>query len=297
VLFTMFEGTRISLAWRRLSENADLVVVPTRASWEAWASRGFPEARLRLCPLGVDPLPAVTAADFPTTGLPSSLADIRGRPLSTVSRRILNISDLVPRKNLDGLLRVWLRATVAADDAVLILKFGKGGGAAQAAFQSLLRASEAAVGRRLDEAAPIAVIDETLDEDGMNGLFRVATHYWSLSHGEGWDLPMSKAGAMGLELVAPRHSAYPEYLDDSTARLIPSTTGPAHRPYSRESWAPFFGLDWWEPDEDVAADIIGRIVRGEDDRRLDARSHLLARFTWDHATDALLTVLRDCRAL
>ena len=42
----------------------------------------------------------------------------------------------------------------------------------------------------------------------MTGLMRAATHYWSMSHGEGWDLPLSKAGAMGLSLIAPRHSAY-----------------------------------------------------------------------------------------
>lgn len=289
VNLTMFEGAQIPAAWRRCSDLHDLVIVPTQSSRLAWLARGYPEDRLRVCPLGVDP-------ETPD-GAPAHLTAPDGRRVADFSRRILNVSDFIPRKNLDGVLRVWLRATTAADDAVLILKPGKGGARTRAQFDALIRQTEAATGRALRDAAPVVVVTGTLDEDSMTGLFRAASHYWSLSHGEGWDLPMSKAGAMGLQLAAPAHSSYVDYLDETVARMIPAITGPAHLPNSRAPWPTFFGLDWWEPDEDAAADVIGRIVRGEDQRILDARTRLLERFTWRQAADRLLAVLRETGAL
>lgn len=292
ILYSMFEGPRISPTWAQQSLNSDMVIVPTESSKLAWASRGYPEDRLRVCPLGVDAEP--DTADAP----PLVLVSGNGRRVDTYRHRFLNVSDAIPRKNLDGLLRVWLRATQRSDDAVLILKPGKGGNAkALAELQDIVRRTQAHVGKSFADAAPIVLVDQPLSEAEMTGLFRASTIYWSLSHGEGWDLPLSKAGAMGLGLIAPRHSAYVDYLDDRFARMIPCTIGPAHRPYSRDPWEPFFNLDWWEPDEDAAASIITDIIRGRDAALPDASRHLLENFTWDQATHTLRRILADAGLL
>ena len=283
VTFSMFEGTRIPPAWRRMSERSDLIVVPTESSRLAWAEQGFPEDRLRVCPLGVDP---VVPGSVPVLVAPG------GRLVSSYRHRFLNVSDFNPRKNIDGVLRVWLRATAATDDAVLILKLGRTlGPALRAELGTLVRGAERAVGRRLAEAAPVVLIDRLLSDEEMTGLHRAATHYWSLSHGEGWDLPMATAGAMGLGLVAPAHSAYLAYLDEASARLIPSSVAPARVPGQEGFHPPFHGLDWWVPDEEAAVAILTGIIRGGD-RLLSARDRL-ARFTWEHSADRLLAILDE----
>ena len=285
VTFTVFEGTRIPPAWRRQSDLSDLIVVPCESARIAWAAAGFPEDRLRVCPQGVDP-------DQSAGGAPLTLIDPQGRPVSSYRHRVLNISDFIPRKNIDGLLRVWLRSTTRADDAVLILKLGKGGSPAlRADLATLVRRSESAVGRRLAEAAPVVLVEQTLTDAGMTALVRTATHYWSMSHGEGWDLPMVRAGALGLGLIAPRHSAYVDYLDDRVARLIPATVGPARLPGSDLFYPPFHGLDWWNPDEDAAAAILAGILRG--DGLPSARAHLLQNFSWSRAAGRLLAILDE----
>ncbi|MDQ2101732.1 tetratricopeptide repeat protein [Azospirillum isscasi] len=287
VTFSMFEGTRIPPAWRRLSDLSDLIVVPCESSRIAWASQGYPEDRLRVCPLGVDPGES-------NGGGPLTLADPQGRPVSSYRHRFLNISDFIPRKNIDGLLRVWLRSTTRADDAVLVLKLGKGGNPAlPAELTTLVRRSESAVGRRLADAAPVVLVDHALTDAGMTALVRTATHYWSMSHGEGWDLPMTRAGALGASLIAPRHSAYVDYLDDRIARLIPARVGPALLPYSDQPFPPFHGLDWWNPDEDAATAILAGIVRGDGVGEPSARDHLLQRFSWNLAADRLLAILDE----
>ena len=42
----------------------------------------------------------------------------------------------------------------------------------------------------------------------LPSLYAAATHYVSLSHGEGWDMPLCEAAASGLAVIAPRHTAY-----------------------------------------------------------------------------------------
>lgn len=285
VNYTMFEGPRIPAVFAACNRAHDLVVVPTESSRLAWVAAGHPEDRIRVCPPGIAPNPADAGAR------PLSIMGPRGRGVMDYRVRVLNISDFVARKNLDGLLRVWLRATRAGDDAILILKVGKGGASLVGEMRRLLEQGMQATGRRLEEAAPIALLTDRYDEQGIAGLYAMATHYFSLSHGEGWDLPITRAGCLGAGLIAPRHSAYTAYLNDRVAHLIPCTTGPALMPYSSAYYPPFHGLDWWHPDEDAAADILSRVVRDPEGERRDAARHLMDSFTWDAAASRLLDAL------
>ncbi|WP_372400548.1 tetratricopeptide repeat protein (plasmid) [Azospirillum sp. HJ39] len=264
VNYTMFEGPRIPASWVACNRAHDLVIVPTNSSRLAWIASGHPEDRIRVCPPGIAPNPADAGAR------PLMIAGPLGRAVMDYRVRVLNISDFIARKNLDGLLRVWLQATRADDDAILILKVGKGGSALVGEVRRLVEQGMRATGRRLEAAAPIALLTDRYDEQGIASLYAMATHYLSLSHGEGWDLPITRAGCLGAGLIAPRHSAYTAYLNDSVAHLIPCTTGPALMPYSDAYYPPFHGLDWWHPDEDAAADILARIIRNPEGERRDA---------------------------
>jgi len=285
VTYTMFEGPRIPDSWAVCSRGHDMVIVPTDSSRLAWIAAGHPEDRIHVCPPGIAPNPADAGAR------PLSIMGPRGRSVMDYRVRVLNISDFVARKNLDGLLRVWLRATRADDDAILILKVGKGGASLVGEVRRLVEQGMRATGRRVEEAAPIALLTDRYDEQGIAGLYAMATHYLSLSHGEGWDLPITRAGCLGAGLIAPRHSAYTAYLDDGVAHLIPCTTGPALMPYSNAYYPPFHGLDWWHPDEDAAADILARVIRDPMGEQRDAARHLRDSFTWDAAASRLLDAL------
>lgn len=278
--YTVFEATRIPPLWAAHSGRHDHVIVATPSSRDAWIATGHPEDRITVCPEGVE----VVGADVTRT----EVVDGAGRRLSSYPTRILNVSDFTPRKNLAGLLRVWLTGTQAGDPAALVLKIGKSGDAA-GEFRDFITQTAQSVGTPLDAAAPVFLVADKLSDDVMTSLFASCTHYWSMSHGEGWDLPMAQAGAMGLTLVAPRHSAYMAYLDDEDAHLLPCTTGPATNSYS--------GLDWWFPDEAAARALLGRIIRNPEAHRRSARDHLLADFTWEKSTARLIDTLTAIGAL
>jgi glycosyltransferase involved in cell wall biosynthesis len=270
--YTMFEATRVPAEWISRSKNHDMLILPTESSRQAWIASGMPPDRIRLCPLGIDPV---------LYGAAISPRELVGRQYRT---RFLNVSAYGPRKNLGGLLRAWKRATSWRDDAVLLLKVGCYDPRSRAALQSDLAGMEA--------AAPVQVLDDLLADAEMPGLYAAATHYISLSHGEGWDQPMMEAAASGLKLIAPWHSAYQAYLDDSVATLLPSREVPVVWTGDAATGELFRGANWWEPDEEAAVAAIRGAIDGSEGDKASARERILTEFTWQKATECLLEILR-----
>ncbi|MET0398837.1 MAG: glycosyltransferase family 4 protein [Longimicrobiaceae bacterium] len=288
VNYTMFECARIPDWWVRHAERCTRVVVPGRSSYDAWVRSGVAPERLRIAPLGIrrelyDPLPP-----------PLPLADGAGRPVESYGARFLNVAELSPRKNLLGLLRAWLRATRPGDDAILLLKCSIW----REGMWELFRADFAEVcreeGRTLEEAAPVLLLMDYVPDAEMPRLYRAATHYVSLSFGEGWDMPMTEAAAAGLSLVAPRHSAYLDYLDDGSAHWIPVREVEVDfRGYlAQADVALFDGMRWWMPDEDAAAALLREIIDGRAPPK-QARARILERYGWDAVSRQLIEVLAE----
>jgi glycosyltransferase involved in cell wall biosynthesis len=290
VNYTMFEATRIPLGWVANARIHDLVILPTESSRRAWIASGVPEDELRLCPLGINPsLFSGAVAPFP-------LQAKDGGRLEQYKVRFLNVSELGPRKNLFGLLRAWLRATFRSDDAVLIIKLGCYQPGRRHMFGQRLELLQDELGKRLDEAAPVHFIYDLFSDAAMPKLYAAATHYISLSFGEGWDQTMVEAAASGLKLIAPNHSAYTTYLDSSVARLIPSRPVPAVFKEGDGSGILFEGASWWEPDEDEAIMSIRSAIDGRDEGQASARERILGEFTWERATQRLLEILGELQA-
>jgi glycosyltransferase involved in cell wall biosynthesis len=293
VNYTMFEAGRIPQYWVDAHRRHDLIVVTTRACRDAWIASGAPVEKLRTCPLGVD------CETYRPDVEPLPLCDDEGRPVASYAVRVLNVSEVVPRKNLDGLYRCWLTATNRGDDAILILKASCGVRAWMEQFMQSLRDVEREVGRTPADAAPILwLMNRRLPDAEMPRLFATATHYWTMSRGEGWDLGTSQAAATGLELLAPHHSAYLDYLDDSVAHLMPAREMPTVVEPGDSLHGLFDGATWWEPDADVAMDLLRRAIDGALPRKGPAaRERVAGHFTWSHAAARLLEVLEPVDAV
>ena len=287
VNYTMFEASKVPADWVARGRGHDLVIVPTLSSLDAWLASGYPRAKLRTCPLGVD------VDRFHPASEPLQLPAPGGRPLSDYQVRVLNVSEPLPRKNLAGLVRAWISATSADDDAILIIKVGPSVRQGTSALFRQLAMVEQRLGRSREQAAPILFVDLLLADAEMPGLYAAATHYWSMSHGEGWDQPMMEAAATGLRLIAPRHTAYLDYLDCDVAQLIPSRSTPADA--RTHPWtAPLFeGAHWWTPDEDAACEALRNAIDGRDEPAASIRDRLVSAFTWRHAGAQLIEILAE----
>lgn len=287
VNYTMFEADRIPRQWVDCARAHDLIVLPTQSSYDAWALSGVPEDRLRICPLGVD------GEFFSAFAEPLPITTQAVRPLSCYRTCFLNVAELRPRKNHLGLLRAWARATRSDDDAVLLLKISAFQPGAMDLFLTDVAEMQQRLGCSLADAAPVIVLSETLTNDMMRSLYATATHYISMSRGEGWDQAMMEAAAAGLHLVAPRHTAYLTYLTDDEAYFIPTTLRPARFEgrLGLEDRIFFEGLSWWEPDEDAAVDIIRRIVDRSALLRTSSQARIVRDYTWANAAARLIELV------
>lgn len=287
VNYTMFEADRIPRLWADCARGHDLIVLPTQSSYDAWARSGVPEGRLRVSPLGVD------GEFFSAPSEPVPLRTPEGRPLASYRSRFLSVAELRPRKNHLGLLRSWMRATRREDDAVLVLKVSVFQDGVLNEFQSDLATMQRGLGRSLADAAPVVLIAQTLTNEMVRSLYAAATHYVSMSRGEGWDQAMMEAAASGLQLIAPAHTAYLTYLREQEACLVPASLRPV-RFEGRMGVADrvfFDGLGWWEPDEDAAVEIISRIVRGEAEPKASPQARIVGEYTWEKAAASLLEII------
>ncbi|HZS93974.1 MAG TPA: glycosyltransferase [Chloroflexota bacterium] len=288
VIYTVFEATRICPDWVDVCSEMDLVIVATESSRRAWIDSGVDERLIRICPEGIDPY----LFDGSAPPLPLRLDD--GTPVSSFATRFLNVSAIVHRKNLGGLLRSWLRATNPEDSAVLIWKLGPRGKPKRDYLAEVFGRAEAETGTTRAQAAPILVLNATLADDDIPRLHASATHYISMSHGEGWDHPMVEAAATGLQLIAPNHSSFPAYLDSSCAVLLPSRQVPAAWPEDLTR-PPSFpeDADWWDPDEDSAVAAIRAAIDGRDSGIASPAERIRRDLSWDRAAERLLDLLDD----
>jgi glycosyltransferase involved in cell wall biosynthesis len=289
VNYTMFEADRIPGSWVARAADHDCTVVPTESSRQAWIASGVPADRVRVSPLGVD------AEFFGAPSPPLALATPDGRDVSGFRRRFLNVADLRPRKNHLGLLRCWIRATRADDDAVLIVKTSQAEAAIIDTFRGDVDEMQRRLGRTLADAAPVLFLPATLTNEQLRALYRSATHYISLSMGEGWDQAAMEAAAGGLQIIAPRHSAYRAWIREGEAELIDAVPVPAELEgrVGAEDRVWFNGARWWRPDEDAAADCIRRLVETGTIPRQSLHQRIARDYSWSAAASSLLRILDE----
>jgi glycosyltransferase involved in cell wall biosynthesis len=286
--FTAFEADRVHPDWVKANRNHDVVIVPTQSSKSAWVKSGLPEHRIRICPFGVNSTAFSGAAEPLEFGDPEP---------NRYRVRFLNVSEINARKNLAGLLEAWMLATSRVDDAVLVLKLGFYEHDARERFEKLIEHLETRLYKRLSEAAPLFVTSRLLSDADMPRLYAAATHYISMSHGEGWDQPMMEAAASGLRLIAPAHSAYLAYLDSSVASLIRSEEVPVVFEGNAATAELFKGASWWQPDLEEAIQYIRAAIQGHDQCGAFPRDRILNQFTWEHATRRLIGILDEVETL
>jgi glycosyltransferase involved in cell wall biosynthesis len=287
VNYTMFEATPAPAPWVARNLEHDLLIVPTESSRDAWIAGGMPPERIRVCPLGINPRLFSGAAEPLPVQLPN------GVPVARSRVRFLNVSELNPRKNVASLLRAWTKATNTTDDTILMLKLGCGKEEELNCFRSEVGRLRLESGKTLAEAAPVHFLHDLYSDSEMPRLYSTATHYCSMSFGEGWDQPTMEAAACGLRLIVPNHSAYTSYLDSSLASLISSREISVRWTGDRETAALFENARWWEPDEDEAAAYIRSAIEGRDAGLPTAQSRILHSFTWEKAVQHLREILSE----
>ena len=237
LVYTMFESNRICPSWIEASQKLEKVIVPTKFNFDSFAMSGKDGFRvspdkLEICPLPLNINKLVNSeANFKVQGYD-------GLEFTKEYKHVfLNVSEYIPRKNLEGLIRAWIDETKPEDNACLLLKINSNFGFKLEFFGEKLKDLI-----KQKKCAPIYFLGDFLTETQMLALYRNCTHYISCSYGEGWGLSESICGVLGKRLVVPKSTAFSSYLDDNSAYLtmvqaVPAVQdGPTQQYYQNSDW-------------------------------------------------------------
>ena len=275
--WTTFEADRICSWWVEKARAIDLTIVTASYLKEAWVNSGTPEEKLEVVGEGVNP-------EFFNPGVQTLELCWRGKEISKIfENRIMLVAECSARKNIINAIQAYLKAFQGREDVCLILKLGK----------MNTDIHKYVSGIKGLEKAYVFLYSLDIPETLVPQFFQLATHYYTLTHAEGWDLNCVQMGALGKVVIAPYHSAYLDYLDDSRAFLI--TKNPKAPAQQDNNLGRLYGnANWWNPDFDEAVEVLREAVNNKqlaEQKRQNLNKYVWDNLTWDKQVGKLINVL------
>lgn len=269
--------------------------VPSRFVRNCFVEGGVPAERVFVVPNGVDP------ERFHPGAEPLSLNELKGLDpagagvLAAGRLRFLFVGGTLWRKGIDVLLRAYTKAFGPKDDVVLIIKdVGTASFYRGQNFRAEIRRLEleAVVGKM----PPIVYLDRELPDEALPGLYTACHCLVHPFRGEGFALPVAEAMACGLPVITTGAGPVLEFVDNSSAYLIP-----ARPTFLKNTGAVLDGLElvgqpWvFEPDEDALIEVFRQVYQhyaGARKKGEIAACRIRQTLTWDHSARAVIGRLK-----
>lgn len=283
VIWTMMETERVHPSMVNLmNERYDECWVPT-----TWNARTFLRSGLRIptyiMPLGVDPsiyspnaspfVPKATLMTGPNAGR------------TELPRGFLFINVFQPsfRKGHDVLIKAFEEAFHNDPEAGLILGTTAYGLADAFPWKSM--------------KSRIWTLPGTYSEQQLASIYKGCRVHVSTSRGEGWGLPTVEAGAVGLPVIIPKVSSYPDivppgcgyFFDSDSTRVFPEA----------KSVSPWFeGIEFADYAEKSQKQLIGLMKQVKKNYSeaaaigLKFKAHITSKLTWSIAAKKVADRLR-----
>jgi glycosyltransferase involved in cell wall biosynthesis len=226
IAYWYWEVDRLPDAWRSDLAWADEVWAPTVFLAEAFRK----SVAVPVVPM----LPGVMIPEFETK--PRSYFDLPDDPRLVLFS--FDMGSIMERKNPLGLIAAFEQAFRADDRVHLVIKVSRG------AYAPADRARLVEACRRVGAT----LIDRVLPREDVLALFAAADCYASLHRAEGLGLGMAESMLLSKPVIATAYSGNLDFMDDSTAWLVPARTVPMP---PTDPYPP--GCVWAEPDVAAAA--------------------------------------------
>lgn len=285
VIYTMMETEKISKDMVALmNERWDECWVPTK-----WNAGTFEQSGLKIpifvMPLGVDPgiySPSVQPA------LPKAML-MTGKDAGRyeLPKGFLFISVFQPtfRKGYDVLIKTFEETFKNDPEAGLIL-------------------GTTAYSLPHDEfpwktmKSKIWALNTTYTEKQLAMIYKACKVYVTASRGEGWNLPLCEAAAVGLPVIVPRTTAHPELVPDGMGYFFESDS---KRVFPEGRFlSPFFSgiefCDYGQKSQKQLAELMKHVKKNYKEAQEKAqklRAHMVTKYTWGMAAKKVADRLRE----
>jgi glycosyltransferase involved in cell wall biosynthesis len=187
--------------------------------------------------------------------------------------RLLHISSAFPRKGVDVLLNAYFEEFSGDDDITLILKTFPN-------QHNTIEQQLSDLSRQHPNAPHVVWINRDLPVNQLGNLYDVASAYVHTARGEGFGLPVAEAMLAGVPVISTASSGLADFVDSSTATVIPSVSTPA------DTHVSIPGSHWFEPDNGAVRLAMRSLYSGDNsteraNRVLAARDRIQRDFSWE----------------
>ncbi len=144
----------------------------------------------------------------------------------------------------------------------------------------------------------IWALNSVYTEKQLATIYKACKVYVSTSRGEGWNLPMGEAAAVGLPVIVPRTSVHPElvpegcgyFFEKDSDRVFPE--GRAHSPY-------FDGIafaDYGPKSQKQLSELMIHVkknYREAQEKAQKLRAHMVSKYTWANTAKKVADRIRS----
>lgn len=198
---------------------------------------------------------------------PASVRALRGS--REPSGRVLAVAEWGARKNIEALVRGFVRARGRVGQGSLVVKLRR------IEAQSAARWLERIVSEERGEPEAISLVVDNVAPETLRQLYLDADIYCMPTRGEGFGLPFLEAMSYGCAVIAPADGGHRDVVDGSQW-LVPGRYEPAHvDPTSAYPDSGVFrGTEWFEVDPDAFVEILAEALSDPDAVRARASAAL-----------------------
>ena len=276
--FTMYELSGIPSWWVEKCNQMDEIWVPSSFNQQTFTNSGVDQNKIRVMPLGVDPL------TFSPDAIPLTIRKRRYTFLSVISGFSSGFSDR--RKGIDVLLPAFLEEFSESEDVCLVIK-------THATSEHEVRNQQAFIdhvsreitGKTRDSIILISS-GQPWNEEEMGRLYRAADCYVFPTRGEGWNMTVMEAMATGIPVITTNWSAHLDFMNDSNGYLI-----------AVQQLVPFTNnLLWAEPDKNHLRQLMRYVYSRPDEATDKARKGtelIRTTYTWEMAAQRIFRRLQE----
>ena len=216
ILSSQWETTHFPKEWIPTINRADRFWVGTPSLKQSAMNSGVS------VPIGI-----MNATIDPTEwNIEGEVSNITEIPANAV--KFMFIADWIPRKNYEDLIIGYLTAFSGVSDTALVIKTWSnvpGIPGRKNIEETIKHFSNKLIG--IDKPK-IYLITDLLPEDQLIALMRGCDVYTSVSHGEGFDLPMVQAMSLGKIIVSTPFLAHGDYLNGDNSLPVRFTMSPVY---------------------------------------------------------------------
>lgn len=210
---TVFETDRLPDEWAaHCNYQVDEVWVPTEFNVQTFSGSGVKRDRLQILPQTVDTEtfsnPRITPRPRPKECLDSDFI-------------FLSVFRWGGRKGTDFLLEAFLREFSPEDSACLAILTATHKMKTNASYyHGLIHQFANDLGITPAIRPRIAVLEPSISNQDMPGLYAMANAFVLVSRGEGWGRPYTEAMMMNVPVIATNWSAHTEFITSETGYLV-----------------------------------------------------------------------------